>query len=284
MKSLSKRWLKKYNLFVPLVIAVEQVKNTLRSFVYQFIFLPKKGKGYICNYCGAIYVNFISLDIPEQAREVLLKNRVVSGAGANNICPKCLSTSRERLVKIAIERFFMGRNKNFLLFGPSQKEFALLKKIGKVTTIDLQPAYFKLVDPTIVFGDATQLSFDNETYDFVVANHILEHIPDDRAAMKEIHRVLKKGGTALLQVPYSETIETTFEQPDIHNREMQIALFGQGDHVRIYALKDYILRLQKAGFTVEIIRDDFLEAYRSFALQENEVIILAHKMTDKSKL
>lgn len=277
MKSLLKYWLKKYNLFVPLIITIERFKNILRSFVYQLIFLPKKGKGYTCNYCGAIYSHFVSLDIPEQSRESLLKNRVVFGTGANNICPKCLSTSRERLVKIAIEHFFMGGNKNFLLFGPSQNEFALLKKVGKVTTIDSQPAYFKLVDPTIIFGDATQLSFNNETYDFVVANHILEHIPDDMAAMKEFYRVLKKGGTALLQVPYSEYIETTIEQPDINNPQLQAALFGQADHVRIYALKDYIQRLQKSGFTVEIIRDDFLQAYRHFALQQGEVIILAHK-------
>ena len=277
MKSLLKYWLKKYNLFVPLIITMERFKNTLRSFVYQLIFLPKKGKGYTCNYCGAIYSHFISLDIPEQSREALLKNRVVSGAGANNICPKCLSTSRERLVKIAIEHFFMGSNKNFLLFGPSQKEFALLQKVGKVTTIDLQPAYYKHIDPAIISGDATQLSFDNETYDYVIANHILEHIPNDMTAMKEIYRVLKKGGTALLQVPYSEYVETTIEQPDINNPQLQSALFGQTDHVRIYALKDYIQRLQKAGFTVEIIRGDFLQAYRHFALQQNEVIILAHK-------
>ena len=277
MKSLLKYWLKKYDLFVPLIIAMQRVKNRFRSLGYQLTLLPKKGKGYTCNYCGAMYSSFITLELPEQSREVLLKYDVVSGAGANNICPKCLSISRERIVKIAIEHFFVWGDKSILLFGPSEKEFSLLRKVGKVTTIDLLPAYYRHVDPAIIFGDATHLSFGSETYDYIIANHILEHIPEDMAAMKEIYRVLKKGGTALLQVPYSEQLEITIEEPDINDPQLQSKLFGQADHVRIYALKDYIRRLQEAGFTVEIVRDDFLQAYHNFALQQNEVLILSHK-------
>jgi SAM-dependent methyltransferase len=277
MKSILKKWLKKHNLFIPLIIHIECLKDTFRSVIYQLILFPQKGKGYTCNFCGATYSSFISLNIPEKAKDALEKHKVIAGDGANNICPKCLSTSRERLVKIAIENHFKRNNTTILHFGPTQKEYDLLHKIGKVTTIDLRPAYYKLVDPTIIFGDATQLSFDDESFDYVVANHILEHIPDDMAAMKEIYRVLKKGGTALLQVPFSEYLATTFEQPDINDSQLQAALFGQGDHVRIYALPDYIHRLEIAGFSVQIIKNDFLQAYRHFALQHNEVIILAHK-------
>ena len=85
----------------------------------------------------------------------------------------------------------------------------------------------------------------------VIANHIMEHVPDDRKAISEIYRILKTGGVAILQVPFSISNSDTIEDPFIKDSKKQSELFGQKDHVRIYNLGNYINRLKKAGFSVQ---------------------------------
>ena len=97
--------------------------------------------------------------------------------------------------------------------------------------------------------------------------------------MKEMHRVLKAKGLAILQVPYSETIPQTLEQPNINDPVKQAALFGQKDHVRIYSKTDYVDRLQNAGFIVNILTPDHLKKYRNYAIQEKESVFLCSKPT-----
>ena len=125
--------------------------------------------------------------------------------------------------------------------------------------------------------DATQFSFANNHFDLVIANHILEHIPDDRKAMKEIYRVMKPGAMAILQVPYSETMQSTIEDPSINDAAKQSALYGQKDHVRIYLLNDYVERLRKTGFIVEVLSNDQLEKYLKFAIQPGEKLLKIFK-------
>ena len=89
----------------------------------------------------------------------------------------------------------------------------------------------------------------SKTFDWVICNHVLEHIEDDQQAMGEIYRVLKPGGSAVLQVPISPALEKTFEDKTIQSPEQREQHFGQRDHVRIYGL-DYVQRLEEAGFKV----------------------------------
>ena len=105
--------------------------------------------------------------------------------------------------------------------------------------------------------DATKLDkIPSDTYDFLLSSHVLEHVPDDRRAMREFHRVLKKDGWAILLVPI--TAKSTFEDPSITDPRERLRLFGQEDHVRQYG-PDYKDRLEQAGFNVEQIRPaDFL--------------------------
>ncbi len=104
----------------------------------------------------------------------------------------------------------------------------------------------------------------------VIANHILEHIPEDTTAMKEIFRVLKPGGIAVLQVPYSSINRVTIETPGMNDPYLQSKLYGQKDHVRIYNLQNYIDRLRSAGFNVhETTYAELSHLYKN-AIQENE--------------
>ena len=100
-------------------------------------------------------------------------------------------------------------------------------------------------------ADVTKLGFPNDTFDAIVCNHVLEHVPQDRWAMSELFRVLKPGGWASLQVPRTEL--QTDEDSTVVDPQERVRRFGQDDHVRIYG-RDYFDRLRQAGFRVTVYR------------------------------
>jgi len=104
--------------------------------------------------------------------------------------------------------------------------------------------------------DITDIQYVDNTFDAILCNHVLEHIPDDKKAMKELSRVLKPNGWAILQVPLDPNLDKTFEDPSVTSPEERKRVFGQKDHVRIYG-KDYKDRLEEAGFDVKV--DNFVE-------------------------
>jgi len=103
-----------------------------------------------------------------------------------------------------------------------------------------------------VSADICHLPFAENEFDFILCNHVLEHIPDDFKAMQEIYRVLKPGGTAILQIPLENDREVTFEDDSITDPKERARIFGQYDHVRVYGT-DYFERLEKVGFTVNAV-------------------------------
>ncbi len=98
--------------------------------------------------------------------------------------------------------------------------------------------------------DVTDIDFESERFDAVICNHVLEHVLDDRAAMSELHRVLRRDGWGILMTPILR--EVTDEDPTITDPAERARRWGQGDHVRRYGL-DYNDRLQDVGFEVEIV-------------------------------
>ncbi len=108
---------------------------------------------------------------------------------------------------------------------------------------------------------------------------MLEHIPDDIKAMRELYRVLKKDGTLIAQVPLEENRETTFEDDTLIDKNERTRIFGQYDHLRVYG-KEYYFRLQAGGFKAEGI--EFWASLsnlekESFALPKKERIPVAIK-------
>ncbi len=102
-----------------------------------------------------------------------------------------------------------------------------------------------------VQGDLVDLPFEDASYDFVICDHVLEHVPDDRAAIREMLRVLRPGGTAIIQVPPSD-LAKTFEDFSVTGPEERERVFGQYDHVRICGA-DYGRRIEDAGFEVSVV-------------------------------
>ena len=168
----------------------------------------------------------------------------------NVLSPSTLSLERHRLFWLYLKNetsFFTDRLK-VLHFAPEQAFYKRFRKQKNLdyTTTDLNSP---IAD---VKADICQLPFSDGTYDFIICNHVLEHIPDDTRAMKELYRILAPGGTAILQVPYEAKRATTFEDDTITDPKERARIFGQYDHVRVYGM-DYFQRLRNIGFDVEAL-------------------------------
>ncbi len=164
-------------------------------------------------------------------------------------CPGCGSLERHRLAWLFLQRetdLFAGRPLSLLHAAPEpmlKKRFRALNHL-EYLSIDIESP---IADEKM---DMTQLDLDDETFDCTYCSHVLEHIPDDRAAMGELYRILRPGGWGLLLVPILR--ETTYEDPAIVDPADRLEAFGQADHVRKYG-RDFADRLQSVGFSVEEI-------------------------------
>lgn len=164
-------------------------------------------------------------------------------------CAQCGSRERHRLLWLWANR--TGANqldgKRILHFAP---EKALRKALAGNPRYETADLHSHGMTHQV---DITRLPMADASYDVVIANHVLEHIHDDRCAMRELFRVLRPGGVALLSVPINPTREATYEDPSITDPIQRQAHFNAPDHRRFYGL-DFSHRLEEAGFAVEIFR------------------------------
>jgi SAM-dependent methyltransferase len=273
LKQYLKKLLKLVGAYHLLQSNYRQLLFAIKKISCRISYAKYKGAGFECNCCGASYSRFVP-DHPTTENENALKvNAVVAGYGENILCPACLSTARERLIIALLNKQFKITGKEILHFSPEKNIYQFRKTNNEVITADIEPLFYKNIDSNITNEDATHLSYADNSFDVVIGNHIMEHIPNDIKAMAEIYRVLKPGGRTILQVPYSTLLPATIEEPEINNHQKQSALYGQKDHVRIYQLQNYIDRLQSCGFTVTIIEYKDLAAFYKNAIQENESFI-----------
>ena len=166
------------------------------------------------------------------------------------LSPSTLSLERHRLLWLYLknETNFFTDTLKVLHFAPEQAFHKRFKKLENITytTTDLNSP---IAD---VKADICQLPFGDDSYDVILCNHVLEHIPDDTKAMEELHRVLKPGGWGVFQIPQDLNREKTFEDNAITDRKERARIFGQYDHVRIYGL-DYFDKFRSVGFKVDEI-------------------------------
>ncbi len=193
------------------------------------------------------------------------------------LSPSTLSLERHRLLWLYLknETNFFDAPLNVLHFAPEQafhKRFKQLKNINYTTT-DLNSP---IAD---VKADICNLPFENEAYDVILCNHVLEHIPNDTKAMEELYRVLKPEGFGVFQIPQDLNREKTFEDNSITDKKERAKIFGQYDHVRIYG-RDYFDKLRSIGFKVDEVdytrnlNDEEINRYR---LVKGEIIPVVSK-------
>ena len=217
------------------------------------------GKEVECPVCKNTYSRFLAYGYGETPRP-------------NALCPGCLSLERHRNIWLYLQRetdFFTAKLK-MLHIAPEQSFHSRFKKMKNLdyVTADLESP---LAD---IHCDVMALPMEDNTFDVVMCNHVLEHVESDHKALTEIYRVLKPGGWAILQVPVGESLDATIEDPTITDPEERIRLFGQYDHVRMYA-RDFPERLHKAGFIpIEWLHTEHLspEEEAKYKIPPNEIL------------
>ncbi len=198
-----------------------------------FIALYLKGKTYTDPIDGRSFRKFLPYGYGTQRPNVL--------------SPSTLSLERHRLLWLYLqnETDFFSSKKKVLHMAPEQCFLKRFKKLGHdYTTADL---YSPIAD---VKADITVLPFEDDSFDVIFCNHVLEHIPDDTKAMQELYRVMKKGGMGIFQIPQDLNRATTFEDDSITDPKERAKIFGQYDHVRVYG-RDYFDKLRSIGFKVD---------------------------------
>ena len=197
------------------------------------------GKGKECPLCGCRRRKFLPYGYVTQ-RE-------------NALCPNCLALERHRTLWLWLLRESdIGRGAmalpRLLHVAP---EVALMRKFHKIYA--KQPADYVTADLESPLADLhfdiQHIPLEDESFDAVICNHIMEHVEDDRQAMREIKRILRKGGWGVILSPVDMQRETTFEDDTITDEAERTRIFGQYDHRRIYG-RDYAKRLEEVGFEV----------------------------------
>jgi predicted SAM-dependent methyltransferase len=163
-------------------------------------------------------------------------------------CKTCGALKRHRLLYLYLKHRtpLFEEALSLLHFAPNpglERVFRSLANLRYVTADLYEKADLKL--------DITGIDLPDESYDVILCYHVLEHVTEDRKAMRELYRVLKPGGWAVVQVPVSDDPDT-YEDPDIVDPAERLKHFGQTDHVRLYGWRDFEDRLRAAGFQLTV--------------------------------
>lgn len=235
----------------PILIRLSYVARPVLSFILQ-------GSRYTDPIDGKSFKQFLPYGYGHQ------RNNVLS--------PSTLSLERHRLLWLYLknETDFFTAPKKVLHFAPEQAFYKLFRNLKNLnyTTTDL---FSPLAD---VKADICNLPFEDNSYDIILCNHVLEHIPDDTKAMQELYRVMKPGGMGIFQIPQDLNREVTFEDDTITDPKKRAEIFGQYDHVRVYG-RDYFDKLRAIGF--KVIEEDYTsklpaDLVEKYCLAKGEII------------
>lgn len=195
----------------------------------------------------------------------------------NALAPDSLSLERHRLLWLYLkdETNFFKEQLRFLHLAP---EYCFLRLFKRMENLDYVTG--DLISPWADHHfDAHEMPFPEDSFDVVMANHLLEHVADDHQVMSECFRVMKPGGWGIFQVPIDYSSEFTQEDPSVTDPAERERLYWQRDHVRLYG-RDYADKLRKVGF--EVVEDDYQarigEALSTrYALMKDEKIYFCKK-------
>jgi SAM-dependent methyltransferase len=209
------------------------------------------------------------------------EKQIIGAGRRKKECPICQAAERDRLVYLYVKDYlhlFNNQEKiNILHIAPEDCLYPVFQKKIKhqnyICGDKFEEGYS--YPKHVKYMDITAIDHENNFFDLIICNHVLEHIPDDRKAMKELFRILKPGGKAILQVPLSNTLTATLEDFSIIAPDERERIFGQKNHCRIYG-QDYGKRLEEVGFRFCPVQISLAE-YNKYGLDEREKILLAMK-------
>lgn len=236
---------------------LKKIKNKLTSFYARFS--PRRNR--YCVLCDKYLAKFLPY---RGGQKCITLPRVIHTIGsdtANFSCPWCGSHDRERHLYLYLKETGLLeqlRTADVLHFAPENKLSTIFETevSGRYIKADLYPT-----NEGVEKVDMTCMPFKDESFDFLIANHVLEHVDDHIKALGEIKRVLKKGGYCVLQTPYSEKLNRTFSDPGIDDERSRLLAYGQEDHVRLFG-KDIFEVISSVGLVPLVKRHvDVLSDY-----------------------
>jgi len=182
-----------------------------------------------------------------------------------SICPKCSSSVRQRLLMASLsflDKFSFDNiisDKKILHFAPEKSLGKLIQtKAKEYRTADLltEGYSYDKIDYNIDISDMKTIK--SESFDCIIACDVLEHVPDHIGSIREVYRILNKGGYCIFTVPQKDHLKVTFEDLTITDKKERERVFGQYDHLRIYG-DDFIAMLQDSGFEVTAVNESFFD-------------------------
>lgn len=269
--------------------------ETIQSLIVlqqRLLHLGYLGFKYQCPICQTHLRKFISLnDIADGlfVRDLVINSKTHKMADYETLniehflCPICGAQDKARLYDIYLDSIlpklakkFKSTNKLRLVhFAP---EGGLGEKLKKYTFIKYKSADLER-DDVDEKADLTKLHYKNSSLDMFICSHILEHIPDDVKAIKELYRVLKKDGFGILMVPLLLSLNKTYYDPSIKTPKSRLKHFGQQDHVRVYSKNDFLSKLKHAGFTIKQLGSEHFgnDVYTKHAITPQSVLYIVVK-------
>ena len=247
------------------------IRKIPRRYLQLFSHIPLKvvsklyrGDKYECNVCHTGFKKLLPYGRLEWARE-------------NALCPECLTLERHRLMWMFLQKRtnFFEEKLDVLHIAPELPFIKTFEKLhgDKYITGDIESPLAK------VKMDVHQIPFEDNKFDCVFCNHVMEHVESDFKAMSEIYRVLKPGGFAIMQAPQDVKREKTYEDASVVTPDDREREFWQSDHVRLFGL-DYGNRMEKAGFKViedNLVKELPKEDVIKYCLPKDEIIYHAIK-------
>ena len=235
-----------------------KIEPFIRKFVYNLIY---KGGNTICLICSAKSKKFIPISFYKSD---------------DKICPNCGALSRSRALGEYINKNFKNRSLKILDFSPHRSLNDFFKStFENYISSDFENQFYALKS-----YDITKINEADQSFDLIICFHVLEHILEDKKAIKELNRVLKNDGHLLIQVPLKKG--KTYQDNSIISKEGRLKAFGQEDHVRIYGEDSLPLILNESGFSakpIDIVKEYNSEEKKIYGFAENEVIYLCRKAT-----
>lgn len=242
----------------PLLIRMSYIFKQVAPIVY-------KGDTVECPVCERSFRKFLSYGSKVAQRD-------------NVLCPYDLTLERHRLLWLYLRdysNFFKAEKLDVLHIAPEQCFHAKFKKQANLNYLTGD-----LVSPIAdIHFDLHQIPLEDNRFDVVFCNHVLEHVTDAHQCMRELYRILKPGGFGIFQVPQDLTREVTYEDWTITSPEEREKHFWQKDHVRLFG-KDYPQWLEKAGFQVkEFLLDEHYskDQIKRYRLPESEIMYIVSK-------
>ena len=243
-----------------------------------------------CPVCESTIVSFLPL--PEFYRENAKKHGFPYQTSesetcneAGYLCPSCSASDRDRLYALFVGDYIVNLESvgpiQIVDFAPSEALSAFIRRRIKSSGKDIRYRTADLlaenVDDKV---DITDLrSYETGQFVFFICSHVLEHVPDDRKALRELHRILRPGGKGILMVPIILSATQIDEDPDVKDEGERWRRFGQFDHMRLYSKSGFLERVRDAGFEVRELGKEFFgeELFNRTGITSQSVLYIVEK-------